>query len=165
MYFRGCFCTSSSELHERISKIDKLKKRYEIITVSMQPPEDEEEHSQAYYVIKVPPIQHTVRILHQTSSPLPSPPLPSLPSKAAQQREELQRKGDDLDAKIRKAEKEIRALENTLRLMNSKNENYRQSLTRVDKSGDIKNMHVMYMYIAYVVIHVQCTTICLLVGT
>ena len=43
----------STELHDRIAKIDRLRKRYEILTMSMNPPEGEEEHSQTYYVIKV----------------------------------------------------------------------------------------------------------------
>ena len=96
------------ELHERIAKIDKLRKRYEILMTSMAPPEGEEERSAAYYVIK-----------------------------AAQEKEELQRKGDMLDAKIRKAEKEIRALENTLRLLNGRNETYRKSFNSVKDTSEV----------------------------
>ena len=100
--------TISVELHERIAKIDKLRKRYEILMTSMAPPEGEEERSAAYYVIK-----------------------------AAQEKEELQRKGDILDAKIRKAEKEIRALENTLRLLNGRNETYRKSFNTVKDTSEM----------------------------
>ncbi len=69
---------TSSELHSQLSKIDMYRKRYEIVTMSMQPPEGEEQRTQAYYVIK-----------------------------AAQEREELTRNGDELDSKIKKAESEI----------------------------------------------------------
>jgi UDP-glucose:O-linked fucose beta-1,3-glucosyltransferase len=89
---------ANTEYHERLNKLDKLKKRYEILVTHF--PNDEEEHSQAYYIIK-----------------------------AAQKREELQKKGDEYDNAIKKAEKEIKALENTLKLMNIKNEQYRQSVS------------------------------------
>ncbi|ORY41790.1 hypothetical protein LY90DRAFT_31956 [Neocallimastix californiae] len=89
---------ANTEYHERLNKLDKLKKRYEILVTHF--PNDEEEHSQAYYVIR-----------------------------AAQEREELQKKGDEYDNAIKKAEKEIKALENTLKLMNIKNEQYRQSVS------------------------------------
>lgn len=43
----------SAEFQDRLNKIDKLRCRYEILTVIMMPPEGEEEKTQAYYVIKV----------------------------------------------------------------------------------------------------------------
>jgi len=41
---------ANTEYHERLNKLDKLKKRYEILVTHF--PNDEEEHSQAYYIIK-----------------------------------------------------------------------------------------------------------------
>jgi len=96
----------SMEVHQRAEKINKLKKKHEIFMVSMKS-EDGEEKSAAYYVIK-----------------------------AAQEKEELQRKGDNLDAKIRKSEKEIRALENTLKLLNSRNETLRKGFSMVTETSE-----------------------------
>ncbi|XP_017930483.1 coiled-coil domain-containing protein 39 [Manacus vitellinus] len=97
----------SAEFQECLSKIDKLRRRYEIFTLAMMPPEGEEQKSQAYYVIK-----------------------------AAQEKQALQQEGDDLEAKICKAEKEIVALENTLRVLNSCNSNFRNSFKEVTETSE-----------------------------
>eukprot|EP00981_Chlorochromonas_danica_P011488 scaffold4036_cov248-Ochromonas_danica.AAC.13 len=66
-----------------------------------------EKHSQAYYVIK-----------------------------AAQKREELQRRGDQLDQDIRRSEKEIRALQITLEHLNLRNVAFRESFKKIDIQGE-----------------------------
>eukprot|EP01038_Epipyxis_sp_PR26KG_P012494 gene12494-16761_t len=68
---------------------------------------EDEKHSQAYYIIK-----------------------------AAQRREELQRRGDQLDQDIRKCEREIRALNTTLDHLNARNTAYRESFQKIDLKGD-----------------------------
>ncbi|XP_030631762.1 coiled-coil domain-containing protein 39 [Chanos chanos] len=97
----------SADLHERLSRTDKLRNRYEILTASMTRPEGEEDKSECYYIAKV-----------------------------ALEKEELKQKGDQLDAKIQKAEKEIQALENTLHVLNSCNTTYRKSLKKVQESSE-----------------------------
>uniref|UniRef100_A0A674J2E2 Coiled-coil domain-containing protein 39 n=1 Tax=Terrapene triunguis TaxID=2587831 RepID=A0A674J2E2_9SAUR len=97
----------SAEFQDRLSKIEKLRCRYEILTIVMMPPEGEEEKTQTYYVIK-----------------------------AAQEKEDLQREGDDLDAKIRKAEKEVIALQNTMHVLNNCNSNYRNSFKTVTETSE-----------------------------
>ncbi|KAJ3100782.1 Coiled-coil domain-containing protein 39 [Phlyctochytrium planicorne] len=107
--------SACAELRERIGKVEKLRRRYEILMTQFAPEEGEEEHSQAFYVIR-----------------------------AAQEKEALQRDGDELDAKIRKAEKEIKALENTLKLMNDRNENYRMNLYKAELNAtDVQHKEML----------------------
>lgn len=55
---------------------------------------------------------------------------------AAQKREELQRKGDELDTEIRRCEREIRALQTTLDHLNARNTAFRESFQKVDFKGE-----------------------------
>lgn len=89
-------------------RVDKLEKKFATIAKSTIIGEDGKEQSQAYFVIA-----------------------------AAQRREELQREGDELDANIRKATREIRALEETLADINNINSKQRTAAHRADpKSQD-----------------------------
>merc|ERR1719379_198459 len=98
--------STAIELAERKQKIYSLKMKYEA-TVAKTKKTDEAEHSQAYYVLQ-----------------------------AAQQKEEMQRAGDELDSKIRKAEREIRALENTLAHLLTRNQKYKENFKKVDKRAE-----------------------------
>lgn len=83
------------ELQERLMKVTVLRAKFETLAARVRGSGDAggEERSQAYFVIK-----------------------------AAQQREELQREGDELDAGIRKCEREIKALVATLKSLNVRNQ-------------------------------------------
>ncbi len=96
--------SAAAELRDRVGKVEKMKKRYEILmTQFASPDDDDEERSQAYYVIK-----------------------------AAQKRQEMQKEGDELDANIKKAEKEIKGLEKTLKMMTDRNDGFRTNLYQAD---------------------------------
>lgn len=97
---------ATRELNERIERIDQLKKRYEIIIMSMEGNEDGQLKTHAYYVVK-----------------------------HAQEREQLQQRGDELDQAIKKQEREVRALDNTLRMMDGRNNKMKDSQKKMDESS------------------------------
>lgn len=67
--------------------------------------------------------------------------------KNAQEKFFLQKEGDELDQKIRKAENEIVAMENTLKMVNSTNVIYRQSLIPLQEDGETKRISFFYVTI------------------
>lgn len=103
----------SMDLKERQIKVDKLINKYETIAGRLNGGDDGEEHSQAYYIIK-----------------------------SAQEREELQREGDELNRNIKKAEKEIRMLNKTLGHLANRNQKYRESFGKADMDGDDARLKV-----------------------
>ncbi|RLN47348.1 hypothetical protein BBJ29_007182 [Phytophthora kernoviae] len=104
----------SVELAERENRVRKLQAKFETLCKMGGYADDSDdvgevgkERSQAYFVIR-----------------------------AAQRREELQREGDELDDKIRIAEKDVRALKKTLAHLEDRNSAYRKSFHRADLAGD-----------------------------
>ncbi|XP_061098675.1 coiled-coil domain-containing protein 39-like [Conger conger] len=87
----------SVDMNEKLLKIDKLRKRYEVMVLSMESPE-REGWSPEYYLIKI-----------------------------EKEKEELQHMGNQLDARIYKKDEEIQALENTLYGIYMRNVEYRRA--------------------------------------
>ena len=106
------------ELQQRYNKVKNLRIKYEGLVQRNQSSsgevETQGEHSQAYYVIK-----------------------------AAQEKEELQRYGDELDAKVKKCEKEIKSLLNTLDHLKTRNSNYCDKFKKGAKGADLERKQIL----------------------
>ena len=106
------------ELQQRYNKVKNLRIKYEGLVQRNQSSsgevETQGEHSQAYYVIK-----------------------------AAQEKEELQRYGDELDGKVKKCEKEIKALLNTLDHLKVRNKNYRDKFMQGAEGADLERKQIL----------------------
>lgn len=108
----------SVELTYRKTRVKNLRIKYEgLIQRNKSSSGDQDaagEHSQAYFVIK-----------------------------AAQEKEELQRYGDELDGKLRKCEKEIKALANTLDHLKMRNKNYRDKFIQGAEGADLEKKQIL----------------------
>merc|ERR1711957_77545 len=106
------------ELQFRKNRVKNLRIKYEGLVQKNASSTGEVdapgEHSQAYYVIK-----------------------------AAQEKEELQRYGDELDGKIRKSEKELKALINTLDHLKLRNKNYRDKFMQGAEGADLDRKQIL----------------------
>ncbi|KAJ4428183.1 hypothetical protein ANN_24198, partial [Periplaneta americana] len=120
-------------------KIDQLQKKYDIVMSSLGQSEDGEPLSVTYFKIKVSSttkesfifkLQYFPKYYSHNTVPV------FVAVESAQEKYELQQEGDELDAKIRKAEKEILAMENTLKVVNAANDTYRRNLSAVDEQSD-----------------------------
>ncbi|CAF0873509.1 unnamed protein product [Adineta ricciae] len=101
--------TISTELAMRITKITKLKQRYEGYAMIINTVSSDEENLllQAQHIIK-----------------------------SAQMKEDLLKQGDQLEALVMKAETELRALENTVQILKWKNSDVKKTFEKLNESSE-----------------------------
>ncbi|XP_063902797.1 coiled-coil domain-containing protein 39 [Zophobas morio] len=103
------------DIAERRIKLEQFQKKYDITLMTMGKDEDGQTLSITHFKIK-----------------------------NAQEKFLLQQEGDELDIKIKTAEKEILAMENTLKVVNLTNAAFKQSLSAVEEEGtEIQEMKVL----------------------
>lgn len=103
------------DIAERRIRLEQFRKKYDIVLTSLGKDEDGQPLSVTHFKIK-----------------------------NAQEKFLLQQEGDELDMKIKKAEKEIVAMENTLKVVNMTNVAFRQSLGAVEDEG-LRDLKVVRM--------------------
>eukprot|EP00698_Gefionella_okellyi_P005721 TRINITY_DN15185_c0_g1_i1.p1 TRINITY_DN15185_c0_g1~~TRINITY_DN15185_c0_g1_i1.p1 ORF type:complete len:936 (-),score=307.22 TRINITY_DN15185_c0_g1_i1:68-2806(-) len=96
----------AAELNERLQKCEKLEAKFTVVDARLNGDTEGEQVSQTYHVIK-----------------------------AAQEKEELIRQGDELNTNIEKIEREIRNMETMLKGMKVRNETARKSSHLVDANA------------------------------
>lgn len=96
------------DIMSRKTKMEQLQKKYYLTMMSLGKDDDGQPLSITYYKIK-----------------------------NAQEKYMLQQEGDELDSKISQAEKEIIAMENTLKVINSTNDTYKKNLAALDDEGNV----------------------------
>ncbi|XP_059621128.1 coiled-coil domain-containing protein 39 [Phlebotomus argentipes] len=108
-----------AEVGDRSVKIETLKKRYQLIEDVLRRNEDGS---------AMTPIQIRIR--------------------AAQEKQILLKEGNELNAKVLKAEADIKAMENTVRLVNLANENYKRNFVTVEEDSpflqELENLQDAY---------------------
>lgn len=97
----------NADIQNREIRIEQLKKRVECVLESLGKSEDGEALSVTYFKVR-----------------------------NAQEKYNLQQEGDRLDALIRKTEREIVAMENTLRVMNNTNDLYKNTLALLEDDAE-----------------------------
>jgi hypothetical protein len=102
------------DIVERRIRLEQFKKKYDIILTSLGKDEDGQPLSVTYFKIK-----------------------------NAQEKFLLQQEGDELDTKIKKAEKESLAMENTLKVVNLTNAAFKQSLGAVEDEGKCSRTEII----------------------
>lgn len=95
------------DIGERRIKLDQFRKKYDITLSSLGKDDDGQTYTVTHFKIK-----------------------------NAQEKYFLQKQGDELEAKIKKAEQEIIAMENTLKVVNLTNAAFKQSLSAVEDDGN-----------------------------